>query len=164
LSIPFPVSRNSISEDIPQFSISCGFFDMSSPLTLQDLPRELRQQILFFVFEDAIVQDVKFNMQIRRWFRDSYLELPSIRKTLLHSHPKFVDAKTPLTPCIRMPRMGTLASIFSSISREIAQDVSFVLEKSLGSFEQAWQRALDQKARFGRLRIRRREYFHVSHP
>jgi hypothetical protein len=137
---------------------------MSSPLALQDLPRELRQQILFLIFEDAIDQDVKFNMQIRRWFRDSYLELPSIRKALLHSHPEFVDAKTPLTPCIRIPRMGTLASIFSSISPELAQDVSFVLEKSLVSFEQAWQRALDQKAPFDRLRSRKREYFHISHP
>lgn len=110
--------------------------------TFEDLPRELCQEILKIVFHETVTADLKFSLNIRKYicFEDHTSQLRDDLPECLRSarndeagasrfHPGYL-------PAMHAPSTGTTATALREVFPDIADDIRFVLEKSLHKFEQ----------------------------
>lgn len=119
---------------------------LQSRLSFLDLPRELRQHIIGYAFKDAAAKDHKFNDMIRE--PRLFYYLPRARDgEEYNSSPedralakalgsifgrrwfKFESSK------IYAPNVSELATKLCSTHFEVVDDVLFIFEKTLKSFE-----------------------------
>lgn len=121
--------------------------------TLLNLPRELRQHILGYVFEDALEKDNRFNTLIREPRLESYRsrhffardfppsddETYELKRFIRHMRSIFSIFKGKWTKFdtanIHAPNIFGAATLVSGISKEIADDMRFVLGQALNSLE-----------------------------
>jgi hypothetical protein len=110
----------------------------SRPYLLK-LPRELRQQVIGYLFDDALAEDKYLNDFLRNELRRvvRFSKLPSTLRELLTRIRwyKFNSARI-YAPCVYK-----VADLLASLHPEMAGDVLFVLSVALKGFEE------DQKAR-----------------
>jgi len=107
--------------------------------SLLSIPRELRQMILAYAFEDAISKDVSFNIykhKIRLYICTSRHHVNELFFGLLGT---FVRRK------FAAPHIHKLAKNLISVNPQLVDDVRFVLKKTLDSFEQAVNVVLDNE-------------------
>lgn len=91
-----------------------------SPPTLQTLPRELRQLILGYTFEDAIKKDLRLN---------SYLRYCGIETQVTVIDWDGKDGKSPAAPSFEV-----LATNLCLVFPALKEDVVYVLDRFLAKF------------------------------
>jgi hypothetical protein len=106
--------------------------------TFQSLPRELRQEIFKIAFDDAIAIDLQFNMYIRRALQNCHGQgllrgqLPHYLKHALEPHDSILFA----------PHTYKTAVAVRTAVPDVADDLHFILKKSLDTFEKKGTLAL----------------------
>jgi hypothetical protein len=110
---------------------------------LLGLPRELRQQIVGYVFEDALAKDIRLNSFLRQDFRHKlrFSKLPMPLKQLL-TRTRWLQYKPSKTYA---PHICALARILVSVHPEFAGDVPFVLNTALVTFEKHQKTEMDNE-------------------
>ncbi|KAE9988370.1 hypothetical protein EG328_011130 [Venturia inaequalis] len=110
-----------------------------SPPSLLTIPRELRHQILHFTIEDAVNEDLKLNVILRKLanrFVDSY-PVPQachIKFDGLLSYNDYDEEEGKLTDYA--PHMYAQALTLRSEFPELEEDIAFVLGQALSRFEE----------------------------
>ncbi|KAE9964837.1 hypothetical protein BLS_008039 [Venturia inaequalis] len=123
---------------------------------LLDLPRELRQDILDYVFEDALEKDNRLNEFLRNDLRSCirFPRLPSVLSAQLDCLRWFqFDPKK-----IYAPHIHGLATTLTSVHPEIAVDALFIIRCSLTVFDKE-QMGIMEQAYLPREDQRRRQQF-----
>lgn len=101
--------------------------------TLPTLPRELRQNIIAFAFEDAASKDITFNQSLRKltWdMKEEALELVE-----MVNHPRYIG-KEPFFYQSYVPAIHRLADALIIAFPALEEDVRVMLKKCLDSFEE----------------------------
>lgn len=110
---------------------------------LLDLPRELRQHILSYVFEDAIEQDIHLNNFLRNDLRKD-MRLSKITSVLSQQLTRVrwleFDSKK-----IYAPHIHDTAAILMSIQPEIADDLPFVSRLALDVFQKIQEEVMERE-------------------
>ncbi|QDS69293.1 hypothetical protein FKW77_002655 [Venturia effusa] len=125
-------------------------------LTLESLPRELRQEIFRLAFEDAINRDIHFNHLLRNCIQDyesfSLLRCWWVPDCLVPTldFPQFLPGNR--QPKYFAPSIHDMAACLNLVFSDVIDDVDYVLYKALTVFTGAEERALNEfqaKARYG---------------
>lgn len=112
--------------------------------SLESIPRELCHQILGNVFEPAITADVNFNSALEKYVRSYYgnarLELynqilPGYLSDALGSPPSRQEQDIHERPTQFAPNVSRMATTLTTVFPDLADDIDFVLSKSLDQFE-----------------------------
>jgi hypothetical protein len=113
--------------------------------SLLDLPRELRQQILAYAFEDTVEKDIRLNMYLRFYILPGYYinDTPDwFEKLLLQDQGRAIDDWS----CVDIAKLHTfapniqkLASATSRLDPQLREDLTFVLKEHLIKLEQGLQ-------------------------
>jgi len=110
---------------------------------LLNLPRELRQQVITYLFDDALAKDIRLNDFLRNDLRCEmrFSKLPDALRELLTSVRwlQFDPAK------IYSPSVDEVASMLTSVHPQMADDVPFVLNVTLKAFEQDLKSVMDRE-------------------
>lgn len=129
-------------------------------VTLESLPRELRQHIFKLAFDHAIYEDHKLNDNIRTCIR-RFDGVYQVERGFLASAINIMEevlgpgaawctwrmsrvTRSVLAPKIHAPHIYNLASALLTVYPDTADDMSFVLENSVTKFEEDQQKTLKQ--------------------
>lgn len=101
-----------------------------APPSLITIPRELRQRILAYAFDDMMEEDLKFNSDVRYISGMLYMEEGSKYLTAATKHFVIESEKSFAV------HTNNLASSLATALPDIVDDVMYVLDKTLADFEE----------------------------
>lgn len=103
------------------------------PVTILNLPRELRQNILAIAFEHAASKDIKLNQSLRKLNWEMKKEAHELVEMV--NHPRYVDTEPPFYQSY-VPTIQDLAYALGLAFPALEEDSKVILSRCLEKFEE----------------------------